>query len=1429
MKPSGKLPSNSFILRVSSNCHRYILLVNGKFRSVTTHEKDFQFDLSLLFAWLNRSFGRFAQLSLNRLVALALSVILHSPVAFALPSGWEVVSGEVTFDQQGTVLNVTSASQQAIVNYQSFNIGAGETVNFNFLLSGSSILNRVIGGGSSTIAGNLTGNGSILLVNPAGIHFAGSAHVNVGGMMASTLGIADHSYLSGHYVFQREGQASPIHNEGHLSAGPDGHVVLIGSAIQNDGSITAPRVTLAVGDQVTVAIGQDLSLQVTVDQALKEKVEAYQAAIGNTGGITAAQSVELKAEVDAALYQSVVNNDGVIAATGVSQEGGRIILWGRGADGNALVQNHGEVRAEGGLIRLEGDRTVNTGNLSVRGGADERGGRIEVLGDEVVLEGQAILDASGGLGGGEVLVGGNYQGQAGLRTADTTTVGQDVQLLANAGESGDGGRIIAWSNETTRFDGTAQARGGLAHGNGGLIETSGKEFLFVGRESRVDASAANGSGGTWLLDPTDLTIAAGAGANTVSTVYADNIQATLNTGTSVIVQTSGGGAQAGDLTVSGGVNISKTAGGDATLTLQAHQSILFNGSGGNAINISSSSNRLNIILNADTDQGADGGLGGAAKIFYTSLNTNGGNLIIGGGADPLANAVIGTAADNVGANIQHSTLTAGAGDISIRARGFDDAGAGSIQGIDLFHATINTTTGSISLDGTAGAGNSNNRGIYINTGTQITSIDGNISLTGTGKGSQGYNYGIRMDDTTLVETTGSGNITLNGTGGNGTTDNFGFYMAGSSARIGTVDGDISVLGTGGNGNSSGNVGMRIISGAKIRATGDGGVALTGIGGTGTNGQNGVMLTGLNTEVSTASGTLSMTGTGGSGTTDQVGIHIASQAKVRSTTGNITLSGQGGTGTSSNYGVYVLNNNSQITTVDGDINVIGTGGGTTINNYGIWVQDGQITATGDGNVTLNGTGGLGTVGNSGVVVSTGNGLVGVTNGLLNITGTGRGSQWNNHGVNVNSGGKIRTSGLGDVHISGTGSQGGVSNNHGIYMQQVAVIDSLGSGDITITGIQGAGGGSMGMFTTGPLNNTIGNNGMTGNLTLVADAYSFNNIQFRTGGELAFRPHTTGLGIGVNGGAGALALNNALLGLIDTSVSQPTRVILGDELAGTGAVDIGDNWDFSAFSFPVTVAGGTIVAGNINAGNNALVLLARTGNLDLNGVITSNAAGNAVTVVADTGHVSNNTGVGLFNLTGGGRWLAYSDDPATTTEGGLTFNTQYNVTFAGNPPGSIGPGNYFLYRSSLPLPPPVPTVTTGVDGTPFVLRTPGSLFIQPEQDLRSPVEISSLSLDMSQTLAASPISNGPAFRAGPSLIEAPAVVAHESANQVIVRPDGLVSLVFEDETLQEMEISPFHERVDVSREEEAESFTVQARLEQSRQLTQSINRLVESYFE
>ena len=124
-------------------------------------------------------------------------------------------------------------------------------------------------------------------------------------------------------------------------------------------------------------------------------------------------------------------------------------------------------------------------------------------GDNAGVVGKGSIDASGKTGGGTILLGGDFQGKnSNIQNAQKTFVSPDAKLIAEATDAGNGGKVIVWADDITRYYGNISAKGGANGGNGGFVEVSGKQVLdFIGG---VDVSAAQGRGGLVLLDPQDI-------------------------------------------------------------------------------------------------------------------------------------------------------------------------------------------------------------------------------------------------------------------------------------------------------------------------------------------------------------------------------------------------------------------------------------------------------------------------------------------------------------------------------------------------------------------------------------------------------------------------------------------------------------------------------------------------------------------------------------------------------------------------------------------------------------------------------------------------------------------------------------------------------------------------------------------------------------
>ncbi|MBB6250731.1 beta strand repeat-containing protein [Nitrospirillum iridis] len=317
-----------------------------------------------------------------------------------LPSGGSVTAGSASINQSGAAMTVTQTSSRAVINWQDFSIGIDAGVTFQQPGPASAALNRVLSGIPSEVLGRLTANGQIFIVNPAGITFGQGAAVNVGGLVASTLDIANQDFMAGTYTFQRDGGTGTIANQGALTAASGGYIGLLAPEVVNDGVITAHlgSVVLAAGEKVTLAFGQGGgTVTVTVDPA------AIRTLIVNHRMIAAPDGQVLLAAKSAdTLLGGVINNAGIIEASALSTHAGVVTLEASTAinsGGGIAADGLGGGTGDGGAIRLKSDGTATVaGTLSAKAGTQGGdGGTVETSGATLSIA-DVHVDTSAPLG-----------------------------------------------------------------------------------------------------------------------------------------------------------------------------------------------------------------------------------------------------------------------------------------------------------------------------------------------------------------------------------------------------------------------------------------------------------------------------------------------------------------------------------------------------------------------------------------------------------------------------------------------------------------------------------------------------------------------------------------------------------------------------------------------------------------------------------------------------------------------------------------------------------------------------------------------------------------------------------------------------------------------------------------------------------------------
>lgn len=347
------------------------------------------------------------------------ALLLCAPLAAtANPTGGTVAVGAATITHHGATTTVTQGTDRAVINWNDFNIGAGELTRFVQPGPTSAVLNRVTGGNPTQIFGRLEGNGRVFVLNPNGVLVGAGGVVQTQGFIASTLNVADNDFMAGGELRFSGASGAGVENLGRIDAG-QGDAILIAHRVRNAGDIASTGGTAALG------AGSDVLLAKEGDQRLWVKFgvpNSGDTGVDHSGTINAVQA-ELKA-AGGNVYSLAVNSSGLVSARGVTERDGRIYL------------------------------TSDGGNVEVSG----------------KLEARSANDR-----GGEVYVGGGYQGkEAAIANAANTTIKFSAHLDAG-GETDEGGRIVAWADGHTRYAGALQT------GRGGEAEVSGKGTLdFTG-------------------------------------------------------------------------------------------------------------------------------------------------------------------------------------------------------------------------------------------------------------------------------------------------------------------------------------------------------------------------------------------------------------------------------------------------------------------------------------------------------------------------------------------------------------------------------------------------------------------------------------------------------------------------------------------------------------------------------------------------------------------------------------------------------------------------------------------------------------------------------------------------------------------------------------------------------------------------------------
>jgi hypothetical protein len=805
---------------------------------------------------------------------------------------------------------------------------------------------------------------------------------------------------------------------------------------------------------------------------------------------------------------------------------------------------------------LRFDLSLFTGDIIVRtlGGDDSiTVGNLSGLPGGIIIEdgtGQDRIDHNGivGLAGTGAFDYAAEQIVLGIGSSLTTDAGA-ISLAANATATGTGRFTGLYARTatitSTSGDVTLSGRGGDTSSNNDGVYLRDTDITITGG-GHLDITGFGGgttssSEGIVLWTGTDLSVGAGGSLTLTGTGGAGS--GSTNRGV-YIHRGSTAAVVDGNLTMTGtggadgrsnnrGVHVvsstlSSTGSGNVT--------IIGTGNGTSSRNIGIDLNRA--FINAT----------GAGTISLTGTATNGATV---------------TGSNNQGINFSRVEFTANGGDIMLT--GFGGSGKNSNDGLRDNRGTISSTSGAVTITGTARTDTltSNNRGVYLR-GTAISAA-GNVAVTGTGGTGTSNNEGVHHSGGSITSSTGSvtitgtaqaattssrntgtqlksltvnaaTGITVSGVAGTGTSSNAGTVL--NRTDLMTTSGSVEVSGTAQLTTSSSN--NRGIDARTITLSGDS-IHIDGIGGGGKSNNEGLRLNGgsltaatggIDIDANTVATTLSSRNTGAYLST------IILQAAT-----NITVTATAGSGTSANAGVYL--NRSELTSTGGAVEITGTSQATTLRSSNRGVDARNTTLSGTA-ITIDATGGGGTSSNEGLRLT--GGSITAISGAISIDGVAQNSTTSSN----NAGAYLRTTAItasNGITVNGIGG-GGRSNNYGVYINAPAV--TAGTGDIQIAGIANIG--TVASSNTGIYLNKSALSAI--NITLIGSSGSgaSNNQGLRIIGGSVLADATTGTTQIMGMSQGLTTANN------NTGVHIFNKVTLGGisiSIDGTGGVGSSNN--------------------------------------------------------------------------------------------------------------------------------------------------------------------------------------------------------------------------------------------------------------------------------
>ncbi|WP_291915087.1 YDG domain-containing protein, partial [Limnohabitans sp.] len=1114
-----------------------------------------------------------------------------------LPQGGRVSQGQVTISQSGQQMAITQSTSKAVVNWDSFDIGANAKVNIAQPSSQSVLLNRVLSDNPTQILGQLQANGQVVLVNPKGIVVGSDGSVSASAFTASTLNISDADFMAGNGRYTREGSTGEVVNKGRINVAPGGYVALLGARVSNEGQIIAPQGSVALGaaETVTVPIGRTGKIKLELTPA------SINASVANQkGGVIVAEGGQVYMQA-AALGQAVASvlHSGHIDTSG-AQAGAVHLL------------------ADGGQIKVDGSITANSTNGTAGGdiyiGRDEETG---VLARTTDVSG-ARLESQRGF----VETSGDHLTTTGTRVKaaewllDPTNIQIVVSITGTPAEviNGDPTVIEDTSGSTTSQVLASTIQTAINAGTSVTLRTTANSGTAGAGEGNIAVNSALAFSNNSGSDAT-LKLIADNG------IFVDN--AITATGTSLVnidmlsKGIPGGNANAFTATLSKGIQVSRAIETNGTLKLDGTNNNTDGSSRGITFNASAKIKAASFEIQGAANGSASGSHGVQINGGASFTTTGTSNSFINGTSKATITGV--TAGTNInGTNVVFEALNGGAlvvkgsnsqtglglrfsasGDnTTVLTRG--DVTLGAMEAFSSFSmraGTITADTGDLKI-----RGQSTTAGVSIigNSTLKTLAIDANIDIVGLATTTASNQFGKGVDIGRFPEAPkleAKGNITIEGTvTGPGTGSGVLFSKSGWGSQAVSVKADSDITIRGNNRASVNNTANALYINAGLQAVAKGNITLQG-----------------ETNNSAATAILFLSERGTNTDAGLINEPITGNTSLQSVNtggvaGNILIQANQGSIVFNNSAIEVGATSTKVPVPAGSTETKLVGQNITIDNTGAGM------AIGAGNAVT------GTGGTQGAALSNG-GSIDATSGAITA---GSGKSRINHGINFADNRDIQATG--NLNILGASTAG----------DGVRSIAKMEAGEIlTITGqTETAGNRAVVITSSGGLNGSlkvadsktihIHANALTleGAATVVdAGATGTVNIKTRNGNEIVVGAADT---LSATLASQKLGLDQAELNRInsgqlvlgDTASAGPVtvagavttaattgdiRLQTGGNIAVNAALTVGDAAATKNLSLNATGASSTVTqTAAIKAnglellGSNASVVLANSGN-------------------------------------------------------------------------------------------------------------------------------------------------------------------------------------------------------------------------------------------